>query len=292
MLNPFISGVTFVRNAIKFDYPIVESINSILPLVDEYVVAVGKSDDETLELIRNINSPKIKIIETVWDDHLREGGKVLAIETNKALDAVNPQADWCFYLQGDEVVHEKFHDAILEACSTYLNDTQVEGLLFNYLHFYGNYNFVGDSRRWYRHEIRIVRNNKAIRSYKDAQGFRIDDRKLSVKPVDAYIYHYGWVKDPRHQQAKQKTFNKLWHDDSWMKNNVSEADAYDYTLIDALKPFDGSHPAVMQQRLMNMHWEFVWDKSKRPFHFKKWLLRMIENVTGWRPFEYKNYKRI
>lgn len=117
MSKPFISGFTIVRNAIKYDYPIVESIKSILPVVDEYIVAVGKSDDDTLGLIRSIQSPKIKIIETIWDDTLREGGRVLAIETNKALAAINPKANWCFYLQGDEVIHEQYHDAILHACT-------------------------------------------------------------------------------------------------------------------------------------------------------------------------------
>lgn len=99
-----VSGFTFVRNAIKFDYPIVEAIGSILPLCDEVIVAVGKSEDNTLELIRSINDPKIKIIETIWDDTLREGGRVLAEETNKAFDAIDSKSDWCFYIQGDEVI--------------------------------------------------------------------------------------------------------------------------------------------------------------------------------------------
>jgi glycosyltransferase involved in cell wall biosynthesis len=103
-----IAGFTFVRNAIKYDYPIIEAITSILPICDELVVAVGNSEDGTLELIQSIDSPKIKIIETIWDDSLREGGRVLAVETDKALAAISPDANWCFYIQGDEVVHEKY----------------------------------------------------------------------------------------------------------------------------------------------------------------------------------------
>ena len=38
-----VSGFTFIRNAIHYDYPIVEAIHSILPLCDEVVVAVGNS---------------------------------------------------------------------------------------------------------------------------------------------------------------------------------------------------------------------------------------------------------
>ena len=168
----FVSGFTFVRNAIKFDYPIVEAIMSILPVCDEVIVAVGNSDDDTLGLIKSIDSPKIKIIETVWDDTLREGGKVLAVETNKALAAVSKDADWCFYIQGDEVVHEQYLPAIHQAMDDNLHDRKVEGFLFKYLHFYGSYQYVADAQRWYRQEIRIIRNQKKITSYRDAQGFR------------------------------------------------------------------------------------------------------------------------
>lgn len=283
-----IVGFTIVRNAIKYDYPIVESIRSILPVVDEYVVAVGNSEDETRELILSINSPKIRIIDTVWDDSLREGGRVLAEETNKAFDAIT-DADWCFYLQGDEVIHEKYHAEILASCQKHLDQKQVDGLLFKYEHFYGSYEYVGDSRTWYRNEIRIIRNDKQIRSYRDAQGFRKNGEKLKVKPIDAYVYHYGWVKDPRFQQAKQENFHKMWHDDEWVKNNVAEANAYDYAMIDSLKTFTGTHPSVMNERLKRMNWRFTWDIGQKKFKLKDWLLYQIEKTTGARLFEYKNY---
>jgi hypothetical protein len=287
-----LTGFTIVRNALKYDYPIVESINSILPIVDEYVIAVGRSEDETLNLIRSINSPKIRIIETIWDDTLREGGRVLAEETNKAFDAIGSDTDWCFYLQGDEVVHEKYHEEILRACRQYKENKEVDGLLFKYEHFYGSYDYVGDSRTWYRNEIRIVRNDKSIRSYRDAQGFRKNGAKLKVKPVAAYIYHYGWVKDPRFQQAKQENFHKMWHDDEWVKAHVAEANAYDYSMIDSLKKFQGTHPAVMKERLQRMNWDFHWDVAQKKFKLKGWLLYKIEQLTGVRLFEYQNYEQI
>lgn len=289
MKKPFISGFTIVRNAIRYDYPVVESIRSILPVVDEMIVAVGKSEDDTLELIRSIGSPKIKIIETVWDDTLREGGRVLAVETDKAFDAVSPRADWCFYIQADEVVHEQYHESIRHACATYAGNAEVEGLLFDYTHFYGSYDYTGDSRKWYRKEIRIVRNNKSIRSYRDAQGFRIGGRKLRVKLAGATIFHYGWVKDPRSQQAKQETFHKMWHEDEWLEKNVAKADAYDYATIDSLRRFEGTHPQVMLERLKKMNWHFEYDTSKKKLSLKNRLLLAIEKLTGVRLFEYKNY---
>jgi hypothetical protein len=287
-----VSGFTIVRNAIKYDYPIKEAILSILPLCDEVIVAVGNSEDDTLGLIRSIPSNKIKIIETIWDDNLREGGKVLAAETNKALDEISKESDWAIYIQADEVMHEKYYDNILNAMLEYKDHHEVEGLLFKYLHFYGSYDYIGDSRKWYRNEIRIIKNDKHIRPYKDAQGFRKNNKKLRVKLIDAYIYHYGWVKPPEAQQAKQKTFNKLWHDDEWMKKNISSSNEFDYSQIDSLAHFTGSHPKIMEERIKSINWKFSFDPTQKKLSPKNYLLQKIEQLTGWRIGEYKNYIKI
>ncbi|MCX6311126.1 MAG: glycosyltransferase family 2 protein [Bacteroidetes bacterium] len=286
----FISGFTLVRNAIKFDYPIVEAIKSILPLCDEVIVAVGKSEDETLQLIKSINDPKIKIIETIWDDSLREGGKVLADETNKAYDAISEKADWCFYIQGDEVIHEKYLPVIKDGMQKWKDNKSVEGLLFNYTHFYGSYDFIGDSRKWYRKEIRVVRKNPQISSYKDAQGFRKkDNSKLHVKPIDAFVYHYGWVKPPQAMQAKQESFHKMWHDDQWMQKNIPVVKEFDYSQIDSLAKFTGTHPAVMQERVKKQNWKFDFDPTKKKWGMKMRFLMFVEKTFGVRIGEYKNY---
>jgi len=287
-----VSGFSFIRNAIKYDYPIVEAITSILPLCDEFVLALGNSDDNTEALIASINSPKIKIIHTVWDENLREGGKVLADETNKAFDAVSPDSDWAFYIQGDEVVHEKYHQEIKDKMILWKDDKKVEGLLFNYLHFYGSYDYIGDSKRWYGKEVRIIRNLKNIRSYKDAMGFRMDGRKLNVKPLDACIYHYGWVKPPESMQAKQKYFHSLWHDEKTVEKMVSDAERFDYSKIDSLAVFKGTHPAVMQKRIAEKNWTFDFDPTKKKLSAKHLLFNKIEKLTGWKPGEYRNYKVI
>lgn len=287
-----VTGFTFVRNAIKFDYPIVEAITSILPLCDEFIVAVGKSEDATLELVKSISSSKIKIIETVWDDSLREGGRVLAVETDKAFAAISPDTDWAFYIQGDEVVHEKYYPAIFDAMKKWKDDKNVEGLLFNYLHFYGSYDYIGDSRRWYKREIRIVKYDKGITSFRDAQGFRKNNKLIKVKPVDAFIYHYGWVKPPELQQAKQQHFNKMWHNDEWMEKNIPKINEFDYSQIDSLARFSGTHPQVMQQRINNKNWNFSFDPTKKKFSMKARFLYWLEKKTGWRLGEYKNFKII
>lgn len=286
-----VSGFTFIRNAIKYDYPIVESIQSILPLCDEVVVAVGKSEDATLALIQALNSSKIRIIETEWDLSLRQGGQVLAVETNKALAAVSGDSDWCFYIQGDEVVHEKYHPTIQNAMRHFKDDEKVEALLFKYLHFYGSYDFVGDSRKWYRNEIRIIRNLKGIQSYKDAQGFRMHGHKLKVKEIEAYIYHYGWVKPPEKQSEKIKNFQYHWHSDEYIDKNKPD-ERFDYGRIDSLKPFTESHPKVMHKRIANKNWQFDFDPTQKNFGLKTSLLYQLEKWTGIRIGEYKNYKKI
>jgi len=289
-----VAGFTFIRSAVKNDYPIVEAITSILPLCDEFIVALGNSDDETGSLIRAINSPKIRIINTVWDGSLREGGAVFATQTDIAFNAISTDADWAFYIQGDECVHEKYLPLIKKEMEDNLNDKRIEGLLFKYLHFYGSYDYYGHSRRWYRREIRIVRNNKAIHSYRDAQGFRWDDRKINVKLIDAYIYHYGWVKPPAGLKNKLRNFNLFYHNDEWLAQNLPETFEFDYKNADRLIHFTDSHPAVMQKRIAATNWNLSIDLNQlhKKMTFRRKLLQKIEDITGWRVSEYRNYKII
>ncbi|MFM7638939.1 MAG: glycosyltransferase family 2 protein [Bacteroidota bacterium] len=288
-----VAGFTIARNLIQADYPLREALYSVLPLCDEMVIAVGNSKDDTKAYIESFQEPKIRLFDTIWDDTKRVGGAVLADETNKAMDRVSEEADWLIYIQADECLHEKYLPVVRLAMEKYLHDDEVDALLFDYLHFYGNYTMVGDSRRWYRQEIRVVKNHRNIRSWKDAQGFRSGDgKKLRVAKIDACIYHYGWVKHPRFQQQKQAQFHRLWHDDQYMEKNVLGAEEFDYGSIDSLQHFTGTHPAVMQERIDRMDWTFDVDPTKKNFGMKARLLHWIEERTGWRVGEYKNFIRI
>lgn len=278
-----VAGFTIIRNAVKYDYPVVEAINSILPICDAFYVGVGNSEDETKKLIENINSDKIKIIDTIWDDNLRVGGHVLANETNKVFDAIPKEFNWCFYIQSDECVHEDDLNTIKTAMQNNLLNKNINGLLFKYKHFYGQYNYIGVGRRWYANEIRIIRNDKSIRSYKDAQGFRFtNNTKLKVKNTNAFIYHYGWVKPPKAQQAKQQNFHKMWHDDNWVNENVKKNEEFDYSNIDLLEIYKGTHPLVFKSRIKNADWEFIYNSKFVKTNFKYKFLYFIEKLTGWR----------
>lgn len=287
-----VCGFTIVRNAIKYGYPVVESIKSILPLCDKMVVAIGNSEDDTLSLIKSIDSGKIVIIETVWDNTINDGGRVLAVETNKAFDAIKDDFDWCFYIQADEVVHEKFHAIIGSEMEKWIDQPDVEGLLFNYLHFWATFDYLGVGREWYRREIRVIRNDKRIRSYRDAQGFRIDNKKLNVKHIEASIYHYGWVRPPEIVKSKMRNFNAFYYSGEKLEEKLDKLNDFDYSAINAVSIFHGTHPKVMQDLVNRLNWHVQIDERKIKFSLKDYLLYWFEKNFGYRLFEYKNYRII
>ncbi len=288
-----VSGFTIIRNGIKFDFPIVEAIKSILPVCDEMIVAVGNSEDDTLGLIKSIDSEKIRIIETIWDDSLREGGKVLAVETDKAFHAISPDSDWAFYIQADEVISEKDMPAIKEAMLKWKDNPKIEGLLFKHINFYGSFDYIADSRKWLYNQIRVIRNDKQIHSWKDAMSFRKNNKLLKVKPVNATVYHYGWVKHPKAQQAKREAFEKLWHNDDYVEKYIAQTNEFDYSKIDILKKFEGEHPEVMKERINKQNWTFDFDPTQGiKLSPRLRFLNYLEKATGLEIGRHKNYKKI
>jgi hypothetical protein len=264
-----ISGFTMVRNATKLYYPIKAAIESILPIVDEFVVALGNCDpdDHTEQEILSIGSEKIKIVRTVWDLEKFPRGTVHAQQTNVAKSHCT--GDWLFYVQSDEVVHEKYLPVIRARCEALLHDTEVEGLLFNYKHFWGDYDHFVLSHAWYPQEIRIIRNRPDIYSWWTAQSFRripdfngVDYRqregtfKLKVATVDAYIYHYGFVRPPALMQKKRKAFNTIhWGEQKTLERFKNDVEHYDYGDLSKVEVFRESHPAVMMDFIRGFNWK-------------------------------------
>lgn len=287
-----ISGFTIIRNAVINDYPAVEAITSILPVVDEMIVAVGKSDDDTEGLIKSIGSSKIKIVHSEWDLSQLPGGRVMALETDKAFAHISADSDWAFYIQCDEVVHEKYHAEIRKACEQHLANKNVLGLVFGYVHFYGTFDYYGDSRRWYNREIRIIRNDKRIQSFRDAQGFRMNGKRLPSKLINAQVYHYGWVKNPALMDKKLRTLSTNWMGKAMKDRLDNMQGVFNYDEFDSLEKFNGTHPAVMANRIKEKNWELEIDVTQKRFTPKKYFLYLLEKYTGIRPFTFKNYKLI
>lgn len=295
-----VSAFTYIRNGITYDYPFVESIKSALPLVDEYITVVGDSTDGTREAIIAINSNKIKIIDTTWDDELRTGGKIFALQTNIGLDNVSKDADWLLHLQADEIIHEKDFAIITKALEENINNKRVDGFLLKFINFYGDYNHYCPTRRFHQREIRIVRNDKHIRSYGDSMGFRkfiIDEEdkngtKLLVKQIEASVYHYSWVKPPKKQKEKHIEMGKRYNttDDFIKEYEEIHGDEYHYAEYDYLKTFTASHPKVMEPRISLQDWKFNYDPKKNNMSVKEKFMNTLENLTGKQYFIYKNYK--
>ncbi len=272
-----VAGFTIVRNAIHYDYPIVESITSALPLVDEMVVAVGRSCDATRELVAAIDSPKLRIIDTVWDDSVRQGGGVLAQQTDLAMQACS--GDWLVYLQADEVLHENDLDRISAKMRATVHSPSVEGLSFRYHHFRADYG-IRDPLP-YRRQVRIVRPGIGVRSHGDACGFRIQDRKLRTSPTGAWVYHYGYVKPPRQMSAKMDYFTSLYDGRNVLPGEEQHTAAYRWNLA-TCEPFAGTHPAVMADRIAAKDWDTP-DVQ---------LISRWRNPIYWRGLVYKNTRTL
>jgi hypothetical protein len=314
-----LSGFTMCRNAEKLYYPIKESILSILPIVDEFVVALGKgdSDDQSRKLIEEIGSSKIKVIDTIWDTKTFSGGTEFARQTDIAKSHCT--GDWLFYIQCDELVHEQDLPLIRENCSIYLNHPQVDGFLFNYLHFWGDYQHLQDSHNWYRKEIRIIRNDPRIHSWRDAQSFRIipdfdgksymkseGSSKLNVIELKANIFHYGWVRPPHLMTHKIKAFKETKYGKTYvdkMEQAHAVNDSYDYGLMKGLTQFKGSHPQLMVPWIEKLNWQnnlrfsgpLTLNKiPEKHGRLKYRIISFIEKklLFGMRLGEFRNYKII
>ena len=252
-----ISGFTICQNIIKYDYPIVESINSILPIVDEFVVNVGDSEDGTEDLVRSIPSDKIRVINSVWDESLKKDGLIFSEQTNIALRECT--GDWAFYIQADEVVHEDDLPVLINGMRETYPKRDILGLSFRYLHFYGDYFTI---HPWaYRRAVRIIRNNGEVESCGDAVGFHVEKtgRFLRPKgpfcePSGARIYHYSYVKDPRVLTEKIRYQASRHHGDFIPQEQARRLanEEFDFDLYSILKEFRGVHPLVMQERLSRM----------------------------------------
>ncbi|MDX1686172.1 MAG: hypothetical protein R3275_13120 [Saprospiraceae bacterium] len=309
-----ISGFSMAKNATKLYYPIRQVVESILPIVDEFVIAIGDcdEDDRTREEVEAIGSDKIKIIDTVWDIEQYPRGMEHAHQTDIAKNACS--GDWCFYLQADEVVHEKYHDTIVQACKQYKDDKNVDGFLFQYLHFYGDFDHYNDSHTCYPKEIRIVRNDSEIHSYISAQSFRRipnfngknyrqveGTEKLNVVEIPAYIYHYGWVRPPYFMEVKSKQLYTNHHGTQEADSRFSDrSKLFDYGNLSKLPKFKGTHPRVMQPLVDDfdwadlLHYEKDYVPSRPPQKHEKLKYRILtwieQNLLGGKHlFGYSNW---
>lgn len=285
-----ISGFTFIRNGVELGFPFEASIRSLLPLVDEFVVAVGRGSDETLARVLAIGDPKIRVIETLWNERMADRGFVYAQQ--KMIAQYSCTGDWAFYLEGDEVVHEEDLAAIRASVEKHHGNPAVEALVFDYHHFYGSAQWVSVSPGWYRRECRLIRNT--IRSYApDGQYWLVTtEHKRPRNPqaalANAHIYHYGWIRRNEDMQKKLDQVSKYWADSTTMQIKYSQFDAR------ALEAFKGTHPKAVQAWLLTgSEQDLQIDPAYQPTRKenKYHLMRRIELLTGL-DFSRKHFKLV
>lgn len=286
-----ISGFTFIRNGNELGYPFVASIRSLLPLCDEVIVNVPRSTDDTLQTVRAIGDPRIRVLETEWDEQQRTAGLALSHHTNLALDQCT--GDWCVYIQGDEVMHESGIPAMRTSMERELNQPQVQGLLVDYTHFYGSFWTEVYSFGWYYKEVRVVRRDPDIRSCGDAQGFRTRaGEKMRVKNSGGRYFHYGFALEPGLAQKKSRNLKSLY---TGGRAAASENRAPFYDDDQKVKPFKGTHPAAAREIVAAATWTY---HSRNPLirlrrnYFWEDVALLVKRCTGVSFGVHKNYRLI
>ncbi len=288
-----ISGFTFIRNGNALGYPFVASIRSLLPLCDEMIVNVPRSTDGTLESVRAINDARIRLLESDWDDHERTGDPILRRHTDLALEQCT--GDWCVYIQGDEVLHEQGIPAMRAALGRELNNPAVQGLLVDYTHFYGSYWTYACSFGWYPQEVRVVRRAANIRAAGGAQSFRTTDgQKLRVKHSGGHYFHYGHALRPDVARRKCSSLASIYHNDDAMKEFAWRPERF-YEDDQTVKPFTGTHPAVMRDLVAAADWTYT---SRNPLvrfrrkYFWNDVAYLVKCCTGISLGVHKNFRLI
>lgn len=288
-----VSGFTFIRNGCSLGYPFIPAIQSLLPLCDEIIVDVPRSTDETLAIVQKLGNPKIRILETEWDDNARTGGLALSHHTNLAMGECT--GDWCVYVQGDEVLHEDTVPLMRQAMENELNNPVVQGFVVNFTHFYGSYWTQTAGFGWYQQEVRIVRRDPRIRSWSDAQGFRTaDGKKLQVKNSGGHYFHYGHARHPEMAAHRLREVSRLWHDDTTVEK-ICDRPADFYESDQKVRPFTGTHPVIMRDVIAAANWTY---HSQNPLirfnrrYFWKDIAWLIKMATGIEIGVHRNFRLI
>ena len=288
-----ISGFSFIRNGNDLGYPFVPSIRSLLPLCDEVIVNVPRSTDGTLESVKAIGDPKIRIIESDWDEKEKVGDPIFRRHTDRALEQC--AGDWCVYIQGDEVLHEESIPAMRAAMERELNNRAVQGLLVDYTHFYGSFWTEVYSFGWYYKEVRVVRRDARIRACGGAQGFRTtENQKLRVKNSGGRYFHYGFALEPGQARNKLGNLAKLYGNEKGAQAIAARPRRF-YDDDQKVKPFKGTHPAVMKELAAAATWRY---ESRNPLirfrreYFWEDIALIIKRCTGLTLGVHKNYRLI
>ncbi len=299
-----ISGFTFIRNGTLMGYPFIESIKSALPLCDEFIAVACESSDNTKQKLEELSdeNPKIKIIYSDWNVK-RKSGAILSEKTNIAIK--NISGDYGLYIQCDEGLHEKDYEGIIETLERNLNNNEIKGFVFDYIHFFGGYFSYAkktEKKFFYDKEVRIIRNDGTVFSWGDAMGFKdINGMKINIEnknavELNARVYHYGRAKNPIGMYNKDKEMERLYNHNiintlkNWVSNYSPRVDKYIYSDFNWLERIDrnnlGFHPAPFRELARMQDWDVddfkMFRKEKKGIKqfFRMIVYKMVKDVIN------------
>jgi len=244
-----LSGHMIIKNGVRFDYPFMEGIKSVLPICDEFIVVTGGNDGTYEALVELQKShPKIKIFRENWD---KEHFIILSEMTNKAIEKCS--GVYHFQIQADECVHERYLPMIQKLCTQ-----EFDFAGFGVYHFYSNFDTIYMPGVFYDSFSRIGRRSiyPQLRSYSDAMSLGcpdFDSNKLRYKDArDIKIYHYGFVRKPKFLIEKQKQMTRWWgyqELDTYLEHGEQKGkiDWLEKHTPDKLQKFPEEHPAVLKE---------------------------------------------
>ena len=299
-----ISGFTFIRNGILMGYPFKESIMSALPLVEEFVVVACESTDDTkkeLERLRDEN-PKIKLIDSDWNV-IKKSGSIMSEKTNIAIKEIT--GDYGLYVQCDEGIHEKDYDKITRVLEDNINNIDIKGFVFDYIHFFGGYfSYAKKSEKkfFYDKEVRIIRNDGTVFSWGDAMGFKdaggvkINIENKNAVLLNANMFHYGRAKNPAGMYKKDREMERLYNFriinrlKNWVSNYDPRVDKYIYSDFSWLERIERKnidfHPAPFRELASKQDWDiddfktFMKEKKGTSQFFKMLIYRLVKDLIN------------
>ncbi len=173
------------------------AIKSVLPYVDQFLITDTGSSDNTLMLIKSINSPKIELSSTV----ITRPSQLTQIR-NDQIKAT--KGDWIWIIDGDEV----YTSSLCEEIVDYINDLKINGIAVR------RYDLLGDVYH---------RQDESVGEYKllGTRGHLVTRLiKLSAfpnlhverpYPLEAYLDNHQQVVHSYNQDKWQISKNSLFH---------------------------------------------------------------------------------